>query len=112
MNEKRKEPVSQIINLLVASRYADLVRQMHGIRLTANEIAKAIDDYGRTLVSPPPEGFQRMNIVEIQGSQPKRWSIAMPLWTKEEGLSDLTVEVTIIEHENSFATELDDIHVL
>ena len=36
----------------------------------------------------------------------------MPLWTQEEGRSDLTVGMTIIEQQNNFVVELDDIHVL
>jgi hypothetical protein len=112
MNEKLKEQVSQIVSLLVAGKYADLEQQTLGVRLTANEIAIAIVDYGRTLVLPPQDGFTLMNIVEVKNAQPKRWSIAMPLWTKEEGRSDLTVDMTIIERENGFSIELDDIHVL
>jgi hypothetical protein len=112
MNDKLREPASEVISLLVAGRYADLETQTHGVRLTANEMAKAVADYGRKLVLPPQDGFGLMNVVEIKNAQPKRWSIAMPLWTKEEGRSDLTVEMTIVERENVFSIELDDIHVL
>jgi hypothetical protein len=112
MNEKLIEPVNRIVSLLVVGRYADLEQQTHGVRLTANEMAKAIADYGRTLVPPPQDGFKLMNVVEIKEAQPKRWSVAIPLWTKEEGRSDLTVEMTIVEREDTFLIELDDIHVL
>jgi hypothetical protein len=112
MNEKLIEPVNRIVSLLVTGRYADLEQQTHGIRLNAKEMAKAIADYGRTLMLPPHDGFRLMNAVEINESHPKRWSVAMPLWTKEEGRSDLTVEMTIIDNENVFSIELDDIHVL
>jgi hypothetical protein len=53
-----------------------------------------------------------MNVVEIKNAKPNRWSIAMPLWSKEEGRSDLTVEITVIEREGGELVELDDIHVL
>ena len=36
----------------------------------------------------------------------------MPLWTKEEGRSDLSIEVTVIKETSGFKIELDDIHVL
>jgi hypothetical protein len=112
MNEKLREPVSQIINLLVAGKYAELETQTHGVRLTANEIARAVADYGKKLVLPPHDGYELMNVVEIKNAKPKRWSIAMPLWSKEEGRSDLTVEITVIEREGGELVELDDIHVL
>jgi hypothetical protein len=36
----------------------------------------------------------------------------MPLWTKEEGRSDLTLELTVTMGANDTQIELDDIHVL
>jgi len=112
MNDKLREPVNQIISLLVAAKYAELEEQTHGVRLSANAMAKAIAEYGRTLVLPPEDGFSLMNVVEVTNAHPKRWSVAMPLWTKEEGRSDLTVEMTIVERESIFSVELDDIRVL
>jgi hypothetical protein len=64
------------------------------------------------LVLPPEEGFQLMDVIEVKNAQPRRWSIAMPLWTQEEGRSDLTLEITVIEQQNDFLVELDDIHIL
>lgn len=61
---------------------------------------------------PPPTGFSLMNVVAIRNVTPKRWSVAMPLWTKEEGRSDLTVEMTISESNSTFLIEVDDIRVL
>ena len=112
MNDKLIEPVNQVIELLVAAKYADLEKLTHGVRLTANEIAKAVTDYGRKLILPPHDGLRLMNVIEVKNTDPKRWSIVMPLWSKEEGRSDLTLEMTAIECASSFSIELDDIHVL
>jgi hypothetical protein len=112
MNEQLKESVRQVIALLVAGKYTELETLTHGVRLSAKEIATAVSDYGRKLTLPPESGFGEMNAVEVKNAQPKKWSIAMPLWTHEEGRSDLTMEMTIIEKANGFAIELDDLHVL
>ena len=112
MNDQLKELVRQVLTLLVAGKYADLEILTHGVRLTAMEMAKAVDDYGRKLVLPPDDRFRLVTVVEAKNVRPRRWSIAMPLWTQEEGRSDLTLEMTIIELKNAFAVELDDIHVL
>ncbi len=112
MNEQLKEPVRQVLALLVAGKYSELETLTHGVRFNAKEIATAVADYRRKLVLPPENGFGLMNVVEVKNAQPKRWSIAMPLWTQEEGRSDLTVEMTVIEQQNGVAVELDDIHVL
>jgi hypothetical protein len=36
----------------------------------------------------------------------------MPLWTREEGRSDLSIAITVIADGEGFRIELDDIHVL
>jgi hypothetical protein len=112
MSEQLKEPVRQVIALLVAGKYAELETLTQGIRLKAKEVATTVADYGRKLIPPPDDGFRLMNVVEVKNARPRQWSIAMPLWTQEEGRSDLTVELTLIERQNGFAIELDDLHVL
>jgi len=112
MNEQLKESVRQVITYLVAGKYAELETLTRGVRLNAKDMATAVADYGRKLIPPPDDGFGLMNVVEVKNARPRQWSIAMPLWTQEEGRSDLTVEMTLIEQQNGFAIELDDVHVL
>jgi hypothetical protein len=112
MNEQLKQPIHQVITLLVAGKYTELEALTHGVRLSAKEIENAISDYGKKLVLLPENSFGLMDVVEVKDAIPKRWSIAMPLWTQEEGRSDLTLEITAIKQQNGFEVELDDIHVL
>jgi hypothetical protein len=112
MNERLKEPVRQVIEYLVAAKYAELQLLTNGKRLSAQEMAKAINDYGRELVLPPDDAFGLMDVVEVRNAQPRQWSITMPLWTHEEKRSDFSIEVTLIAEERGFRIELDDIHVL
>ncbi len=112
MNEQLRQQVGEVIALLVMGKYEDLEDLTHGVRLSSKEMATAISDYGKKLILPPESGFGLMNSVEVKNAKPIRWSIAMPLWTQEEGRSDLTVELTVIQQQNGFAVELDDIHVL
>lgn len=37
---------------------------------------------------------------------------AAPLWTREEGRSDLTLSVTAIKQGETYTVEVDDLHVL
>lgn len=112
MNEQLKVPVKQVIELLVARKFSELETLTNGVRLNEQAIASAVTDYGRRLVLPPNDAFKLMNVVAVRNSQPPRWSITMPLWTKEEGRSDLSIDVTLIETTSGFTIELDDIHVL
>lgn len=112
MIEQLRKPVGKVVELLVAGRYAELDTLTKGVRLSAQEVAKAISDYGRQLVMPADDAFCLLDVVEIRNARPHRWSVTMPLWTQEEGRSDLSLELTIIRDHAAFDVELDDIHVL
>lgn len=112
MNEQLRQPVREIVELLAAGKYAEVEALTGGIRLSAQEMAKAIVDYGRQLVIPPEEAFGLMDVVEVRNVQPPRWSVTMPLWTREEGRSDLSLELTVVGGQKGCGVELDDIHAL
>lgn len=112
MNNSIKNVVSSLIDLLVRKDYYAIARTTNGVRLTAEEIKDAIENYGRTLVAPPIDAFEYMDVIHIKDSQNTQWSVTMPLWTKEEGRSDLSIEITVIKKLNIFTYEFDDIHVL
>ena len=112
MNNRLQEPLGKVIDLLVTRKYVELETLTNGVRLSAQEMARAISDYGHDLVSPPKEAFDLMNVVEIREATPRQWSITMPLWTQREGRSDLSIDVTLVVAEKGFRIELDDIHVL
>lgn len=112
MNEQFQQRLLDLVKLLVAGKYSEAEKMTNGVRLNSQEIAKAIEDYGRHLVLPPTDAFELMDVVEIRNAAPPRWSVTMPLWTREEGRSDLSLEVTMIGSKNTFEVELDDIHVL
>jgi hypothetical protein len=112
MNEELISTVQRLVRLLVAGKLDDVERLTKGNRLKAQEIKEAISTYGRHLVAPPADAFNSMELVKIRDSNPPRWSVVMPLWTREEGRSDLSIELTLIENQGTFQIELDDIHVL
>jgi hypothetical protein len=112
MTKNLTTPVRQIVALLVTKDYDQIVRLTGGQRLDAAAIESAIRDYGRTIVLPPDTAIHNLDVVCVQNAHPPRWSVRMPLWTAEEGRSDLSVELTIIEDGGGYVVELDDIHVL
>ena|SRR5437762_13747981 len=112
MSEDLQNVVKGIVGMLVRNDYERLASHTNGIRLNAAEIARAVADYGRTLVEPPADGYRLARVVAIKPAKFPAWSVTMPLWTKEEGRSDLSIQLTLIRTENDFLAELDDIHVL
>lgn len=110
--EKITHELKNLLKLLINKNYSALELKTGRVRLSADEIKIAIEQYGRTPVFPPEEAFNELDLVEVLNSGPKRYSLRFDLWTKEEGRSDLTLEATVIENNGEFRWELDDIHVL
>jgi len=70
-----------------------------------------MQNYGRTFVRPPSNFDEYLDLIAIEGSFPPAWSIRAPLWTVEEGRSDLTLELTIANAPEGMVIELDDLRV-
>jgi hypothetical protein len=105
--------VVQLLRWLVAGDYAAIERSTLGVRLSASLMQQAIAEYGRTLAMPPPSALDQLDVVEIDGSRPKAWSVRVDLWTVEEGRSDLSLECTLIDRPGDLlAAEIDNLHVL
>jgi hypothetical protein len=106
--EQLKLLVGQVMDLLVSQKYKELSDMTRTVRLSEEAIKSAITYYGKQLISPPIEAFKLMDVIPIQSNN-AGWSVVMPLWTQEEGRSDLTIELTIVKAEGDFRVELDDI---
>jgi hypothetical protein len=112
IEERIRDAVKDVVALLVAREYAKLERRSAGIRLSAEDMRRAVEEYGRTLRMPPDEVFGAFSLGEVRGSVPKAWWIVIDLWTKEEGRSDLSLEMTIVDVGDQFRIEVDNIHVM
>lgn len=111
-NEARRE-LKQLVNWLVEGKLQEIEAHTSGIRLTAQMIREAIDEYPATLVKPPDEAFDKLGMIQIEDADPPEWYVRFDLWTAEEGRSDLSVECTVVAVEGKgVRIELDGIHVL
>lgn len=116
IDSQRLERTIHSIGLLLAQgRYAELKARDRGSRLTVDSITERVQEYGRVIVPFPPGEPARVDVQEIERSQPQRWSVLIPLWTAEEGESDLTLVTTMIDEPDAsgcYGVELDDLRVL
>ncbi len=105
-----EETAKYIYSLLLEQKYKDLEEFTGSKRLTADEIKYCIQDYGYHLVQYPDEII--LDVIEITDSNPTEWSVIAPVHTVEEGLSDLSIELSVIDNgEKIFRVELDNIRV-
>jgi hypothetical protein len=105
--------VRQVVALLVERDYDGLERLTNANRLTADEIAEAVEEYGAALLTPPSTSFHQLDVVEVENASPKEWSVRMPLWAEGEGESDLSLELTLKKaEEGGYKVQIDNLHVL
>jgi hypothetical protein len=104
--------IATTVRLLVDGEYDVLESLSSDCRLTAELMKRAVDEYGRTLTTPPTDAFHNLDAVQVDGAQPPRWSIRFPLWTAEEGESDLALFMTATESSPGlWDIEIDGIYV-
>lgn len=106
-----KKTVKDIVVLLAEKKYAEISKIVNG-KLSADEIKAAIDDFGEEIIIPNDDIFNAIDIVQIENSDQEAYSIDFDLWTKESGLSDLTLQLTVKKYADCIEIKLDNIHVL
>ena len=104
--------IREVVQMLLAGDFDGIERLTGGIRLSAKDMRTAVQNYGRTLILPP-EGMEKgLSIEEIENAVPRAWAVDCDLWTKEEGRSDLTLQLTLIANDSELRVEVDGLHVL
>lgn len=104
------QAIKNIYTMLLNKKFHEIETLTQGVHLNAKEIEKSILDYGRILM-PYPEST-KFDVIEIKGSRNQSWSVVAPIYTVEEGLSDLSLEMTLIKKgEDSLGVEIDNIHL-
>ena len=102
----------EMVDLLAHGDYELLVQRCAKSRLTSNDLRSVLRDYGRQLVSPPSDAYQDLDAVQVEGAAVPTWSLRAPLWTEDEGRSDMTLELTVALGPGKPTVELDDLLVL
>ena len=92
--------------------YDDVLGLCEFSRLSASDIGTVVREYGATPCAPPPDFCDHLDAVEILSEPGAAWSVWFPVWTVEEGRSDLTMQMTFHVREGRIVAELDDLRVL
>jgi hypothetical protein len=103
-DEERAHPVAvawrptlcEIVRAFVKGDYelAEGVRLVEPVpAATAKQIRKYVADYGATLIELPVATWET-SCAQWMG---KRWDVLVDLWTREEGRSDLVLQLDVAE---------------
>jgi hypothetical protein len=90
-----------------------LARLSSGIRLTADDMKRAIETYPEPLAAQSSPDWYRTDVVHVRDSHPAAWSVYFHLWKKTGGRSDLTAKLTLTDTAAGlYDVQIDDIRVL
>jgi hypothetical protein len=105
------DEVWRVVADLAAEDYEALYADGRLDRLTEGGIRKVLIEYGCGLVPLPSAARELSDVYEADG-EPRVYMVDQPLWTRDEGRSDLTLSVTVIRRGQALQLRVDDIHVL
>ncbi|HKO24442.1 MAG TPA: hypothetical protein VJY65_06830 [Chloroflexota bacterium] len=112
MAETIRSAVHTIMRLLAKRDYAGVEGLTGGRSLSARDLEGAVREYGGTITLPPPAAYEELlDVVEMEGTLKRAWSVRMPVWTAEEGRSDLALDLTVTQAEGRLVVEVDGLHV-
>jgi len=109
--EAFRAPIRRLATDLARGDLGRLVEDGRCGVMTEDQMRHAIKSYGRTLASLPDEAFDRAQVRPLEDEE-KAWEVILPLWTVEEGESDLSLVASVMMMEGNVWVELYDLHVL
>jgi hypothetical protein len=108
-----RRALAEVVERLAALDYQGLKRD--GIDpYPDSDLSIWIRNYGNagaTIVPLPDEAWAQADAGPVD-ARPGQWWVVVPLWTREEGRSDLSLEATITEPSGKISVVIDNIHVL
>src|SRR5258708_1807070 len=92
MDTALQRKIEQLVSDLAASHFDAIAADGRSGRLSADDLRGVVTKYGRTLISLPSEVWPTVDEYP-QAANPNEIALDIPLWTKEEGRSDLTLSI-------------------
>lgn len=103
--------LQEVAHELVRGNFAHLEADGRSGRSTARDLQRVLHEYGCTLVDLPDAAFDIADAIRLETST-EMWRVDLPLWTREEGRSDLTLSLTVAVSSEGISTEIDDLRVM
>lgn len=100
--------IEATIDAVSAGDYAGALSVVDASRCSGVHLKSVVDQYGRTLTSSRDTNW---DIVAFAPPAPEGWSVYAPLWSVEEGLSDLQLRFSVVRQDGRCHVTLDDLRV-
>jgi hypothetical protein len=103
------DKIRNIVQDILGGNYEDIVLRKENGRIDINDLENVIKEYNKTIIPLPEEAFSIAELYKINDNQ---IDIYIPLWTKEEGRSDLTLFLSCYNTNETLTVEINDLRVL
>jgi len=110
---KTEKSIFPLLASMTRGDYDAAIASVARSRLTSSDMREVLDEYPFKLIRHDVPLESLFDVVSIGAASKPSWSVNLPLWTAEEGRSDLTLQLTVVDSGREFyEIELDDLHVL
>jgi hypothetical protein len=109
--EAFRDPIRDLVDALVHGDFDALDKDGRSGRVGGGGLRRSIGEYGGTLAELPDEAFDLAEAGRIT-ERPDGWWIVVPMWTAEEGRSDLSLKLVALPTQDGHRLEVTDLHVL
>jgi len=102
--EKARRTLLLVMGMIVEGRYGELAKLLHEETITVDALQGVVDKYPYRLVMPPAVPFA--DLVHYSGQMrnytPRTWVVIAKIWTGEEGVSDIILEMHFIDSPDEY----------
>lgn len=109
LDTRLREVLRTNIHALVSGDYISIRCPPGGA--TPEDIKREMLEYPATFIDPPPEAFDEMEVYAVRGER-GLWRVEMPLWSREEGRSDLSILLDVHLVDDDLVGYVDAVRVL
>lgn len=107
-----QDAVKNVSDMLARQEYGQVEQLTRGRRVSAVDLERVVGEYGKTLVPLPAEALEDLDIYPVTDSNPPTFHVDVDLWTREEGRSDLTLTLELVEsHDEGYDTAVLDLRM-
>jgi hypothetical protein len=105
------EAIQALVADLAHGKFAEVETDGRAGRLGADVLQHAVREYGRVLLPLPVQGLALIDVVPVRGN-PSELSVDVPMWSVEEGRSDLTLQLEATKVGGTWQLAIMNLHVL
>jgi len=102
--------IIDLVDALVNGNFDKIFAKNWYGRLNKHDIEARLSKSGNILVLPPASFVEKIDTYEYNDGS--GLALDVPLWTEEEGMSDLTLSLELIYNETKVKLQMTDLRVL